>query len=237
MLGTIPVMLGFHPEDSLVVVGLSGERRRVGPVARIDLHPDGLTNIAAVGDLLVLHATQAIAIVYGGQGEITDLDIREHLGLEVLDVLRVTNTPYQVHAPVAELYALGGRAVLRDRVAVRASVEHHDGTSTAATRCTISELATTTGRDQFIIERITDASAAVAELVAAAQAAADRDPGADNVCGALAILAYRSGDGALAQVAVDRALRINPDHQLARVAIMIMAAGLNPEAVEQFVTA
>lgn len=67
--------------SSLVVAGLSGEQRRVGPVARIDLHPDGATSIAAVGDLLVRHATQVIAIVYGGRGEIADEDVREHLGL------------------------------------------------------------------------------------------------------------------------------------------------------------
>ena len=116
ILGTIPVMLGFHPTDSLVVLGLSGPRRTVGPVARIDLEPDP-ASIRALGDALAQHVTHAIAVIYGGHGQVTEADLHHHLGLHLLDVFRVPNTPRPVHAAVAEAAALGGRAVLQDRAA------------------------------------------------------------------------------------------------------------------------
>ncbi|MET0865061.1 MAG: DUF4192 family protein, partial [Nakamurella sp.] len=37
LLAAVPPMLGFHPSNSLVLMCLSGNRRRVGPVARVDL--------------------------------------------------------------------------------------------------------------------------------------------------------------------------------------------------------
>jgi len=37
LLAAIPTTLGFHPQDSLVMVCLSGPRRRLGPVIRVDL--------------------------------------------------------------------------------------------------------------------------------------------------------------------------------------------------------
>jgi hypothetical protein len=39
LLAAVPTMLGFHPRDSLVLLCLTGPRRRVGPVARVDLPP------------------------------------------------------------------------------------------------------------------------------------------------------------------------------------------------------
>ncbi len=37
LLAAVPAMLGFHPQESLVMICLSGPRRRVGPVIRVDL--------------------------------------------------------------------------------------------------------------------------------------------------------------------------------------------------------
>jgi hypothetical protein len=45
----------------------------------------------------------------------------------------------------------------------------------------------------------------------------------------LAVVAYRHGDGALAQVAVDRCLAAEPHHRLAHLLLAIMAAGLHPD--------
>ncbi len=55
---------------------------------------------------------------------------------------------------------------------------------------------------------------AVAVLVTLAQATPDTDQRVPDVCAALAILAYRYGDGALARVAIDRSRRTDPDHFL-----------------------
>ena len=63
----VPHLVGFHPEDSLVVVALKGKRRRVGVVARIDL--PGAEHAVACADYVVGFlrrdgASSAIAVCY-----------------------------------------------------------------------------------------------------------------------------------------------------------------------------
>lgn len=55
------------------------------------------------------------------------------------------------------------------------------------------------------------------------------DDVAAELCSVLAVAAYRAGDGALAQVAVDRCLRGDPEHRLAHLMLGVMAAGLHPD--------
>ena len=69
---------------------------------------------------------------------------------------------------------------------------------------------------------------ALAALITAAQGTPDTDPRVPELCAALAVIAYRHGSGALAQVAVDRALASDPDHRLAHLMLAVMAAGLPP---------
>jgi hypothetical protein len=59
------------------------------------------------------------------------------------------------------------------------------------------------------------------------------DPLAPPLCSVLAMVAYRHGDGALAQIAVDRCLLAEPEHPLAHLMIAIMAAGVHPEELER----
>ncbi|QNK82900.1 DUF4192 family protein [Nakamurella sp. PAMC28650] len=55
------------------------------------------------------------------------------------------------------------------------------------------------------------------------------DPRIADLWSVLAVIAYRHGDGTLSQVAMDRVLRINPDHQLTHLMmIAAMHAGLAP---------
>jgi hypothetical protein len=58
------------------------------------------------------------------------------------------------------------------------------------------------------------------------------DPLAAPLCSVLAVAAYRHGDGALAQIAVDRALTAEPENPLAHLMLAIMSAGLRPENLE-----
>ncbi|MGS0684196.1 DUF4192 domain-containing protein [Nakamurella sp. GG22] len=55
---------------------------------------------------------------------------------------------------------------------------------------------------------------------------------APPLCSVLAMVAYRHGDGALAQVAVDRCLEAEPENPLAHTLMAIMSAGLRPELLE-----
>jgi hypothetical protein len=47
------------------------------------------------------------------------------------------------------------------------------------------------------------------------------------------MVAYRHGDGALAQVAVDRCLLAEPEHGLAQLMIAIMSSGIHPDELER----
>lgn len=57
------------------------------------------------------------------------------------------------------------------------------------------------------------------------------------LCSVLAMVAYRHGDGALAQIAVDRCLLAEPRNSLAQLMIAIMSAGVRPEELERIARA
>ncbi|WP_181771114.1 DUF4192 domain-containing protein [Amycolatopsis pittospori] len=71
LLTAIPYLLGFHPEDSLVVLGQRGpDRRQQGIVLRVDLPPPGL-ELDQARDLagrlaLTGHTGATVAVVGGG---------------------------------------------------------------------------------------------------------------------------------------------------------------------------
>lgn len=54
----------------------------------------------------------------------------------------------------------------------------------------------------------------------------------EDLCAILGTAAYRSGDGALAQVSVDRCLQTRPHHRLAHLLQDIMSAGLAPSILD-----
>ncbi|MFI9453824.1 DUF4192 domain-containing protein [Amycolatopsis sp. NPDC052450] len=71
LLAAIPYLLGFHPEDSIVVFGLRGPgRKQQGLVMRVDLPPPGLEH-DQVRDLAIRlavtrHTGATVAVVGGG---------------------------------------------------------------------------------------------------------------------------------------------------------------------------
>jgi len=65
LLAVVPTMLGFHPSNSLVLMCLSGGRRRVGPVARVDLPPGHDRPLAAqLTSHALRHADEVVVISY-----------------------------------------------------------------------------------------------------------------------------------------------------------------------------
>jgi hypothetical protein len=86
------------------------------------------------------------------------------------------------------------------------------------------------GRDAVISRAIDEPDRPwPAMLAACARWAPDR--AADQLCAVLALVAYAEGDGALAQVAVDRCLRADPNHGLGRLLLAAIQTGLPPSAV------
>lgn len=59
---------------------------------------------------------------------------------------------------------------------------------------------------------------------------------AAGICAVLAVLAYRFGDGGLAQVAVDRCLLAEPGNRLIHLLMDTMAAGMPPTVLDRLLT-
>jgi hypothetical protein len=56
---------------------------------------------------------------------------------------------------------------------------------------------------------------------------------AGPLCAVLAVAGYRHGDGALAQVAVDRSLGVEPGNELAHLMLACMSTGMHPAELER----
>src|SRR5687767_8355071 len=98
LIAAVPYLLGFHPDESVVVVAMRG--RRVVFAARADLPIPGADPLDPATHLAGVIARQgaeaATVLGYGPAARVTPaLDaVRESLtsaGLTVLDVLRVTD--------------------------------------------------------------------------------------------------------------------------------------------------
>ncbi len=313
LLTAIPAMLGFHPEESLVMVCVAGPRQRVGPVIRVDLHLTGHRsgNEPVGADDLRLYAQQyadqvALVCYSSAPGRPLLLTRVESAlradGVDILDVVLVRGRhaypagPDGTHSqrlalpgpdhPQVQLMtaasALQGRAILPDREALRTSVAGPSGASTRealaamhrAADQVIGVLGVTGPLDRPALRRLRDTTvgealehagatgtvpagtAAVlallvsdartrdhlvaravrevdspwlAMLVAVARCTPDVD--AAQICAVLALTAYARGDGALAQVAIDRCLETEPQHRLAHLMVEAIAAGMPPAAM------
>ncbi|MFI7523789.1 DUF4192 domain-containing protein [Micromonospora globbae] len=151
LLAAVPYLLGFHPADSLVTIGLTGHRITVA--ARTDLPapatiPDWAPRAARQHLALLrnVDATTAILIGYGPATTVTPVidAITPHLhaaGITIVDTLRVTDgryhsylcqdprrcppdgVPFDPHySPTAVHAIVAGQTALPDRAALVASL-------------------------------------------------------------------------------------------------------------------
>lgn len=225
IVSTIPAILGFHPSDSLVVVGLAGEgnRRTVGPVARVDLR---FEDLAGLGRSLARHSSAVIVVVYSSDPAAVFEVNTAALGLPVLDVVATGNENKPVHADLAAGAALQGRRTLlsRDEL-VRSIAWDRFRKPSPATAALLDRLRTAEGRDDFIAGHLDQAAASIPALVQALSETRPEHPAVGHLAATLAVLAYRAGDGTLANVAIDRA----PGNRLARLLAAHIGAGLSPD--------
>ena len=152
LLAVIPHLLGFVPEASIVVIGLTPPRNRVRVTLRYDLPdpPDAdlVADIAghAVGVISSQQLTAAIAVGYGPEPLVTPVvdavrDAAQRAGIDLDDFLRVEDgrhwsyrcgdeaccpaagVPFDATAhPAAADIAAAGKQVLASRAAVAARV-------------------------------------------------------------------------------------------------------------------
>lgn len=231
-LGAAAALLGFNPTDSVVVMCLSGPRRQIGPVIRVDLDhgqiPAGSAEQLAAH--AARHADEVIVMTFTDTAAAAPDTAALRPTCTVLEVIDAANTPHEVPEQLLAATALSGRAVLPDRAALARSVAHTP-TTHPADPMILAAMDNVTGRDQWLIAHGSD-PASLPALVAAVQATRDTDPRIPNMCAALAVIAYRNGDGALAQVGLDRALASDPAHRMAQLMLAVMAAGLHPSDLD-----
>lgn len=96
---------------------------------------------------------------------------------------------------------------------------------------------TVAGRDQWLLANLGHAAAAVPSLVAAVRHTPAGDQATAHLASVPAALAYRTGDGSLAQVAIDRALASEPSHSLARLLVALVSSGLPPADLDEILGA
>ncbi|GAA2000592.1 DUF4192 domain-containing protein [Nakamurella flavida] len=287
LFAVIPIMLGFHPEDSLVLVCLRGPQGTVGPVGRadVDAGQEGADRLVAFA---AAHADVVALVRYSPlpeDGVLTGLLRRRlgRLGIPVVGVWAVhdgwavemgrdgahrapiesRDDPAVVHLRAAN--ALAGRSVLPSRRHLVASIAAPVGEAArvaraafaraaadepgdadqladaaleqrANTGCVEVELAARlvrtidgrTARDRLIARAVREPDLPwVAMLVSLAGLTSDAV--ASPVCAMLSLVAYRYGDGALAQIAAQRSLDHDPANSLARIMTDVMDRALPPE--------
>jgi hypothetical protein len=152
VLAVIPGLLGFHPSDSLVVIGAKPPRGRIEVAFRYDLpeppDPAAAAKIATHAASILARQQLPLAIVVGyGPGPmvtpVADALVAElrRADITLRDVLRVEGGRYWSYAcrdpqccppegtpfdpgshPAAASLATGGRKALRDRAALAATI-------------------------------------------------------------------------------------------------------------------
>jgi Domain of unknown function (DUF4192) len=166
LLAVVPNLLGFHPSQSLVVLGVSGPRDRVSLTFRYDLpgpDDDDLTSDIAghASEVLTREAISAVVIVgYGAAGPVERAVAAlaaalEDCGVEVGAMLRAESgrywslscpdpdccppegTPFDPCShPAARLLAEAGLDVLPDRAALARTLQPPPGTAKATRQAT-----------------------------------------------------------------------------------------------------
>jgi hypothetical protein len=276
-------MLGFIPQDSLVMVCMSGERRRLGPVARVNLPPgpDYRLTFALVQHALN-HATEVVLISYQHNKQelrfvadvralLRDVSMPLHDSLTVVARKRIWSRDTGEQCPLAgpddphvQALAAGmaeaGRGMLASREQLAESIAAPSSGRMVQAREAFSRPVLLRDRAEITQEvlaaaqrgQVTPVRAAalvravernwewfVAQVlteldepwVPALVAVTGWTPTHDvtDVAALLAIAAYRHGDGALAQLAVDRALKGDDGNEVANMMIVLMSEGVHPD--------
>lgn len=239
LLSALPTLLGYHPSDDLVIACLS-RRGVIAPVMRIgraDFTPQMAVHLTEQAATFA----DRVAVVSYSQDPASDevaAIMAGYLfgaGVEIVDTLTVSNDPAKVNEQLQGLHALTGRRMLNSRAEVAASIEYAPLSEVDPAVAALVEQAETGTHPHEIVAAILADPAptveAVAVLLPAVRQLPDHAPATAVLCTALCVLAYVVGDGALANLAVERALRTVPGYDPARTIDALMIRGETPEFI------
>lgn len=250
ILSAVPAVLGFHPQDSIVVVGLvrtpHRDALRVGPVSRTDLDEFEKRTLQiatrVTASLIFCDVVQVYLVTYGRN---TDTGLfsaaLRGAGIGIAGILHVGNDAQPIDAHLKAATVALGMVIEDDRQTLVARVEHRKGARPITE--VLDRLRTTTERDRYVAECIRDRDNALPLLLAACRGAMDDCLGDDtppvearvivsNLLAVTAVIAYRQGSNPLADAALDRSLRIDPGNNLARILAVSIQVGMPPEYLD-----
>ncbi|VTU41378.1 hypothetical protein H4P1_00010 (plasmid) [Variovorax sp. PBS-H4] len=239
LLSALPNLLGFHPSDALVIACLSA-RGTIAPVMRVDLStftPHVAAHLAAQA---ATFADRAAVVTYSQNPERDEVAqvMAVHLfgaGVDIVDTLRVSNDPATPDPQLQGWDALHGRRVLDSRAEVEASAQY-DPTDqvTPEVAALIAQAETGAHPHEMVAAILADpapTSRCVPEVLAAVRQLPDDSAATAVLCTVLSVLAYIAGDGALANVAIVRALAARPGYDPARTIDTLMSEGQPPAVI------
>ncbi len=154
-----PLVRSIDPTDSVVVMCLSGPRRRIGPVIRVDLEagqvPAGLP--AHLAGHAARHADEVLVMTFTDPDADTAPDTTALVAAlvavcPVLDVIDAANTAHRMPEELLAAVVGSGRAVLPDRAALSRSVEHHPA-APPARPAIAAAMCSKAGRDEYLMSR------------------------------------------------------------------------------------
>lgn len=283
LLTVIPGLLGFTPENSLVIVGVEGPRNHVKVTLRYDLPGPADTEIA---QQIIAHMTfvltraavhTAIVVIYGPAdvGDLLNTVLTSQDQVKMSDILRVNNnrywsyrcdnpdccppegatfdTDYSVPAHRDDLTERVAPVAGGERDVMRQATRHAEAArqSTAAKLDTVQSMLRLY-RDgdpaAASLDDFAELSVALASLRIRDDAWSRMDPAQSTAhialwtdvtrraqpgyvaapASLLAFVAWQSGNGALANVALDRALADDPHYSMALLLQQVINAGAPP---------
>jgi hypothetical protein len=247
LLSVVPMILGFHPADSVVLACMQGPKNQLRPVMRVELSdyfedPQGMAEQLA--EAALKHSESCALMFYGIAVDPYNLEdkLRE-CGLPVLSTVFAPNDPHELLLELQAEEVGKGKVVEPNRAALQARVEFDADSTEQADAAVLQAMGNIALRDRFMITNMTRAEQVLPALLRTCRRVPDPAPGAAtteilmvaDLCATAGLFAYRLGDGALAHTCLDRALRINGNHRMTHLVLTMIASSLDPEQLDDIV--
>lgn len=242
----IAIALGFHPQDSLVFIALINRDGKTffGPMARVDT-VDFFNQDFDLPDTLATffkrEATEGIIIaVYGDSDRVDQLaEFAANASIPLAGMVLMDNNPTELSPEGHAIAVFHGGVISNTREERCRLVEYHDSAIRPDDLDALLDAMSEPGsRDKTMRAMLADYQTTLPTLLNACRAVRDDEREPYTIASLLAvtaILAYRKGDGALANACLERVFCVDSRHNLARLLAIAIATGLRPAELDDLV--